>query len=185
MSKKIYMMFAVLLALVFAGCATTGTTTVLSGEKTAETSGFKRDDVQNAVAQAVQSLLRYDRIKLLPGGTRAVTVVPNTKIDTTERGRGADALAEEISIRLQEELTNSGKIIVFDPEAAQYAENAPAVQYVLTSVLHSRNVRQDNGMVQLEYSLILKLIDKGTGTLYWQKIVPLTKVTTMRRALGN
>lgn len=185
MHKMIYMMFAVLLALAFAGCATPGTTTVLQEEKTKETAGFKRDDVKYAVAQAVQSLLKYDRIKLLPGSTRAVTVVPNTKIDTTERGRGADALADEISIRLQEELTNSGKIIVFDPEAAQYAENAPAVQYVLTSVLHSRNVRQDNGLVQLEYSLILKLIDKATGTLYWQKIVPITKVTTMKRALSN
>ena len=183
MHKMIYMTFAVLLALAFTGCATTGTRTVLPGEKTAETAKIKRDDVKYAVAQAVQSLLRYDRIKLLPGSTRAVTVVPPTKIDTTERGIGADALAEEISIRLQEELTNSGKIIVYDPEAAQYATLALEVQYVLTSNLRSRYVTQDNGLVQIEYSLNLKLIDKATGTLYWQKVVPITKVTTRERAL--
>ena len=134
MNKNIYMIFAALLVLAFSGCATSGTRILAAGETAKPTSDINMDDVDYAVATAVQSLLRYDRIKLLPGGTRAVTVVPSTKIDTARRGTGADALADEITVRLQSELTNSGKILVYDPEAAQYATQAPEVQYVLASV---------------------------------------------------
>lgn len=185
MHKKIYMIFAALLVLVLAGCTTPGTTILASGETAKTVAGINMDDVDYAVAQAIQSLLKYDRIKLLPGGTRAVTVVPNTIIDTTGRGNGADALSDEITVRLQSELTNCGKILVYDPEAAQYATQAPEVQYVLASILRSRNVTQDNGLVQIEYSLNLKLIDKASGTQYWQKSVPIRKVTTRSRALSN
>lgn len=185
MNNKNYMIFAALLILVLAGCRTPNTRTLVAGEQGGTTSGIALEDVEYAVAQAVQSLLRYDRIKLLPGGTRAITVVPNTIIDTTARGSGVAALAEDITLRLQSELTNSGKILVYDPEAAKYATNAPEVQYVLASVLRSRNVTQDNGLVQIEYSLNLKLIDKASGTQYWQKSVPIRKVTTRSRALSN
>ncbi|MBQ7176770.1 MAG: hypothetical protein IJS08_05075 [Victivallales bacterium] len=185
MNKKLYMMFAALLILVLAGCATPNTKTLVSGETGGTSAGVKLEDVEYAVAQAVQSLLKYDRIKLLPGGNRAVTVVPNTVIDTTARGIGVAALSEDITLRLQSELTNSGKILVYDPDAAQYASNAPEVQYVLASVLRSRNITQDNGLVEIEYSFNMKLIDKASGTLYWQKSIPVRKVTTRRRSLSN
>ena len=183
MNKNVFMIFVAFLILTFAGCSTPGTKILASGETAKPTSDINLDDVNYAVATAVQSLLRYDRIKLLQGSTRAVTVVPNTKIDTARRGTGADALADEITVRLQSELTNSGKILVYDPEAAQYASQAPEVQYVLASVLRSRNVTQDNGLVQIEYSLNFKLIDRASGTQYWQMSIPIRKVTTRERAL--
>ena len=181
--KKAFLMISSVLALICVGCATTGTRIIGPGETAAPTSDVNQDDIDYTVSIAVQSLLKHDRIKLLSGGTRAVTVVPNTKIDTTTRGSGADALAEAITYRLQEELTNCGKILVYDPDAAQYATVRVEPQYVLESVLRSRNVRQDNGRIQIEYSLNLKLIDRATGTQYWQKSVPLRKVTDLNHAL--
>ena len=183
MHKLFFTVFAAFLVLILAGCSTPKTTILASGETAKPTSDINLDDVDYAVATAVQSLIKYDRIKLLPGGTRAVTVVPNTKIDTTRRGTGTDALAAEITVRLQSELTNSGKILVYDPEVARYASQAPEVQYVLASTLFSRNVTQDDGLVQIEYSLNLKLVDKATGTQYWQKSIPIRKVTTRSRTL--
>ena len=184
MKKTVCSAFLVFIALLIAGCATPRTRILAPGETAKTTSDINMDDVEYAVAIAVQSLLKYDRIKMLPGGNRAVTVVPSTKIDTVRRGSGADALADEITVRLQEELTNSGKILVFDPEAAQFATgNVPQVQYALVSVLRSRNVTQDDGMVQIEYSLNLKLVDRASGTQYWQKTVPLRKVATRSRAM--
>ena len=183
MRKIVFTIFPVIVMLLVVGCSTPKTTILAPGETAKPTSDINLDDVDYAVATAVQSLLKYDRIKLLPGNARAITVVPSTRIDTTRRGTGADALADEITVRLQAELTNSGKILVYDPEAAQYAANPPNVQYILPSILHSRNVTQDNGLVQIEYSLNLKLIDKATGTQFWQKSIPIRKVTTRRRAL--
>ncbi len=184
MKKICFMIAAAMLLALIAGCVSTPTNILAPGETAQATSDINLDDVEYTVSVAVQSLIKYDRIKMLPGGTRAVTVVPNTKIDTTRRGSGTEALAESITIRLQEELTNSGKILVFDPEAAQYATgNVPPVQYALISVLRSRNVQQDDGRIQIEYSLNLKLVDRASGLQYWQKSVPLRKVADRGRAL--
>jgi len=178
-------LFAVCAAvsMLMVGCATK-TTLLADGEVAQTTAGFNMDNVDNAVGRAVQNLLQLDRIKLLPGASRAVTIVPETKIDTLERGSSCEALAEEICIRLRETLTNCGKIIVLDPKAAQYATGkVPEAQYVLDSVLRQRNVRQDNGDFQIQYSLNLKLIDRATGLEYWQKTVPLRKVADKKNAM--
>ena len=110
------------------------------------------------------------------GANRAVLIVEDVTNDTLSRGRDAGALAEALGQSLREELTNGGKVIVYNREAARYATVKVEPQYILRGRLTQRSLRQDNGDVQIEYNLNLTLIDLQTGLEFWQKRVHVGKL---------
>ena len=103
-------------------------------------------------------------------------IVEDVKNDTLSRGRDAGALAEALGQSLREELTNGGKVVVYNKEAAQYATVKIQPQYILRGRLTQRNLRQDDGDLQVEYNLNLTLIDLQTGLEFWQKRVHVGKL---------
>ncbi len=163
------------------GCATT-THYVPAGATVAAVGGFSQDDIDYTVSQAVQSMLAQGRLASTDG-SRKVVVVENVKNDTLSLGSQADALAEAIGLSLRENLTNSGKILVFNKQVAQYATVKVDPQMTLYGRLTQRNLRQDNGDIQIEYSLNLQLIDLATGLEFWQKRIPLRKIADPANAL--
>lgn len=163
------------------GCATT-THYVPQGGTVAAVGGFSQDDVDYTVSQAVQSLLAQGRL-MSTDGSRKVVVVENVVNDTLSRGSQSDALAESLGLSLRENLTNSGKIIVFNKRAAQYATVKVDPQFSLLGRLTQRNLRQDDGDIQIEYSLNLQLIELATGLEFWQKRIPLRKIADRANAL--
>ena len=56
-------------------------------------------------------------------------------------------------------------------------------QFSLLGRLTQRNLRQDNGDIQIEYSLNLQLIELATGLEFWQKRIPLRKIADRANAL--
>ena len=180
--SKILVVTGVCAAIMFiTGCATT-THYVPQGGTVAAVGGFSQDDVDYTVSQAIQSLLAQGRL-MSSDGSRKVVVVENVVNDTLSRGSQSDALAESLGISLRENLTNSGKIIVFNKRAAQYATVKVDPQFSLLGRLTQRNLRQDNGDIQIEYSLNLQLIELATGLEFWQKRIPLRKIADRANAL--
>lgn len=163
------------------GCATT-THYVPAGGTVAAVAGFSQDDIDYTVSQAVQSMLAGGRLANADG-SRKVLVVENVKNDTMGLGSGSEALAEALGLSLRENLTNSGKVIVFNKQVAQFATVRVDPQMTLYGRLTQRNLRQDNDDVQIEYSLNLQLIDLATGLEFWQKRIPLRKVADRANAL--
>ena len=163
------------IAVGFTGC-TTATRRYAANETRQTVSGFSEEDINDTVSRAVQSVCSQDRIKLQAGANRAVMIVEDVKNDTMSRGRDAEALAEALGQSLREELTNGGKVIVYNREAAQYATVKVAPQYILRGRLTQRNMRQDDGDLQVEYNLNLTLIDLQTGLEFWQKRVHVGKL---------
>jgi len=157
------------------GCATP-TRRFAEGETRQTVAGFAEEDINDTVSRACQSVCGQDRIKLRPGANRAVLIVEDVKNDTLSRGRDAGALAEALGQSLRETLTNGGKVVVFNKEAAQYATVKVTPQYILRGRLTQRNMRQDNGDLQVEYNLNLTLIDLQTGLEFWQKRVHVGKL---------
>ncbi len=160
-------------------CATK-TQYIPAGSRAVAVSGFSQDDIDDTVYAAVDSLVSLDRIKAPEGAQRAVVVVENVTNDTLSRGRDAEALAEGLGISLREELTNCGKIVVYNRELAQYATVQVQPQYLLKGRLTQRNLRQDNSDVQIEYSLNLTLVELSTGLEFWQKRIPLRKLAARK-----
>ena len=158
-----------------AGCATT-TRRYVDGEDRSTVAGFSETDIQYTISRVVQDILSRDRIKALEGSNRAVMIVEDVKNDTLSRGRDAGALAEALGQTLREELTNSGKVVVYNKEAAQYAQVRINPQYRLAGRLSERNMRQDDGDAQKEYNLNLTLVDLATGLEFWQKRVHVGKL---------
>ena len=103
-------------------------------------------------------------------------IVEYVKNDTLSRGRDAGALAEALGQSLREELTNGGKVVVYNKEVAQYATVKVSPQYILRGRLTQRNLRQDDGDVQIEYNLNLTLVDIQTGLEFWQRRVHVGKL---------
>lgn len=179
--KKFSLSFLVVFAAVLMLCScTTQTAYIPEGARAQAVAGFSQDDIDDTVYRAVESLLSLDRIKAPEGSSRAIVVVENVKNDTSSRGRDAEALAEGLGLSLREELTNCGKIVVYNKEAAQYATVKVTPQYVLNGRLTQRNLRQDNSDIQIEYSLNLQLIDLATGLEFWQKRIPLRKLAAKK-----
>ena len=118
-----------------------------------------------------------------PGANRAVLVVEDVTNDTLSRGRDAGALAEALGQSIREELTNGGKVVVYNKEAAAYATVRIEPQYVLKGRLTQRNLRQDDGDLQIEYNLNLTLIDIQTGLEFWQKRVHVGKLADKRNLM--
>lgn len=177
-----YLALAALVA-AFSGC-TTKTHRISTNESVQTVAGFSDDDIADCVSRAVQSIISLDRIKLKEGATRAVMIVENIKNDTTERGLSASVLTESLGQSLREELTNSRKVAVYNPEMAQYAKVAVEPQYRLVGRLGERNLRQDDGDFQKEYQLNLTLFDLDTGLEFWQKRVPLRKLVDKKNVLN-
>ena len=163
------------IAVGFAGC-TTSTRRYAANETRQTVSGFSEEDINDTVSRAVQSICSQDRIKLQAGVNRAVMIVEDVRNDTLSRGRDAEALAEALGQSLREELTNAGKVLVYNKEAAQYATVKVEPQYLLRGRLTQRSLRQDNDDVQAEFNLNLTLIDLQTGTEFWQKRVHVGKL---------
>ena len=170
------------LAAGFTGC-TTPTRRFAEGETRQTVSGFSEEDINDTVSRAIQSVCSQDRIKLQAGANRAVLIVEDVTNDTLSRGRDAGALAEALGQSLREELTNGKKVIVYNKEAAQYATVKVEPQYILRGRLTQRNLRQDNGDVQIEYNLNLTLIDLQTGLEFWQKRVHVGKLADAVNAM--
>lgn len=175
MNKLMIIGCAAIASLAFSGCATK-THRVVAGETVQTVAGFSEDDINDCVSRAVQSVVTQDRIKLQPGATRAVLIVEDVTNDTTARGSNAAGLAEALGQSLREELTNSGKVVVYNKEAAQYAAIAVEPQYRLSGKLRERNLRQDDGDFQKEYHLNLTLVELATGLEFWQKRIPIRKI---------
>lgn len=163
------------------GCATP-THYVPQGGTVAAVGGFSQDDIDYTVSQAVQSMLAQGRLRS-EDGSRKVVVVENVVDDTLSRGAQSDALAEALGLSLRENLTNSGKILVFNKSVAQYATVRVDPQLTLHGRLTQRNLRQDNGDIQVEYSLNLQLVDLATGLEFWQKRIPLRKIADRANAM--
>ena len=163
------------------GCATP-TRYVPQGGTVAAVGGFSQDDIDYTVSQAVQSMLAQGRLRS-EDGSRKVVVVENVVDDTLSRGAQSDALAEALGLSLRENLTNSGKILVFNKNVAQYATVRIDPQLTLHGRLTQRNLRQDNGDIQVEYSLNLQLVDLATGLEFWQKRIPLRKIADRANAM--
>ena len=159
----------------FAGC-TTATRRYAANETRQTVSGFSEEDINDTVSRAIQSICSQDRVKLQAGANRAGMIVEDVKNDTMSRGRDAEALAGALGQSLREELTNGGKVIVYNKEAAQYATVKVSPQYILRGRLTQRNMRQDNGDLQVEYNLNLTMIDLQTGLEFWQKRVHVGKL---------
>lgn len=178
---------AMITSLIGSGCATRTTEIsddgMVNGRQVQVVAGFSEKDISRSVKAAVDNIIALDRIKTLPGSNRAIVVVKDVINDTTTRGRDAEALAEALGLSLRELLTNSGKIVVYNPEAAQYATVKVDPQYALTGRLVQRVLRQDDGDVQIEYNLNLQLIDLATGLEYWQKRIPIRKLADRRNVL--
>ena len=166
----------------FTGCAT-ATRRYAAGETRQTVSGFSEEDISDTVSRAIQSICSQDRIKTQPGANRAVVVVEDVTNDTLSRGRDAGALAEALGQSLREKLTNDGKVVVYNKEAAAYATVRVEPQYVLKGRLTQRNLRQDDGDMQIEYNLNLTLIDLQTGLEFWQKRVHVGKLADRRNIM--
>lgn len=165
------------------GCTTT-TRRYVAGETRQTVAGFSEEDIEDTISRAIQSINRQDRIKVQAGANRAVMIVENVTNDTLSRGRDAGALAEALGQSLREELTNGGKVIVYNKEAAQYAKVKVEPQYRLAGRLTERNLRQDNGDFQKEYNLNLTLVDLATGLEFWQKRVHVGKEVDKKNVMN-
>ena len=74
-------------------------------------------------------------------------------------------------------------MVVYNKEVAQYATVKVDPQYILRGRLTQRNLRQDDGDVQIEYNLNLTLVDIQTGLEFWQKRVHVGKLADSRNAM--
>ena len=110
-------------------------------------------------------------------------IVEDVTNDTLSRGREAEGLANSIGQSLREELTSSGKVVVYNKEVGQYATVKVNPQYILRGRLTERNLRMDNSDYQREYNLNLTLIEISTGLEFWQKRIPLRKIADHANAL--
>ena len=173
--KRVIIPIMAVALVVAAGC-TTQTRRYAAGETRQTVAGFSEEDIDDTVARAKQNILELDRIKVPQGANRAVVIVEDVVNDTNSRGRDAGALAEALGQSLREELTNCGKIIVFNKEAAKYAQVSVTPQYRLSGRLTERNLRQDDGDAQKEYNLNLTFVELATGLEFWQKRVHVGKL---------
>ena len=166
-----------------AGC-TTQTRRYAAGESRQTVAGFSEEDIDDTISRAVQNILALDRVKVPQGASRAVVIVEDVVNDTNSRGRDAGALAEALGQSLREELTNSGKIIVYNKEAAKYAQVKVSPQYRLAGRLTERNLRQDDGDFQKEYNLNLTFVELATGLEFWQKRVHVGKLVDKKNVMN-
>ena len=183
MKKSVFLSLLCIAAVIVSGCGTTKTQYVAQGGSVQAITGFSQDDVDDVISRAVQSIIGLDRIKIKEGASRAVVVVRDVTNDTSSRGRDAEALAEMLGLSLREELTNCGKVVVYNEQVAANATVKVTPQYILYGRLTQRNLRQDDGDIQLEYSLNLQFVELATGLEFWQKRIPLRKLAARKNVM--
>ena len=181
--KKLLAPAVVVLLAALSGC-TTPTRRYVAGEARPEVAGFSEYDINDTVSRAMQSVLTQDRIKIQPGANRAVMIVEDVVNDTLSRGNEAAGLANSIGQSLREELTNSGKVVVYNKEVAQYAKVRVEPQYILRGRLVERTLRMDNSDYQKEYNLNLTLIELSTGLEFWQKRIHVGKLVDKKNLMN-
>lgn len=182
--KKTMPIFAAAVAVALATGCTTKTAIVPNGPGMAEVvSGFSQDDVDYVIQQAVYSVLSQDRIKVRPDSNRAVLVVENVVNDTMSLGSSAEALALNMGQRLRRDLTNCGRVVVYNTQYGQYAAVQAKPEYALTGRLVQRNMRKDNGDYYKEFALNLTLVELDTGFEFWQEYIPLRKVVDKKNLM--
>jgi len=181
--NKVMMSVVSVSACVIVGC-TTATHRYVEGETRSEVAGFSEYDINDTVSRAIQSVVSQDRIKLQAGANRAVMIIEDVVADTTSRGSEAAGLANSIGQSLREELTNGGKVVVYNKEVGQYAKVRVEPQYILRGRLTERNLRTDNGDYQREYNLNLTLIEISTGLEFWQKRIHVGKLVDKKNVLN-
>jgi len=180
--NKVMMSVVSAAAAVLVGC-TTATHRYVEGETRSEVAGFSEYDINDTVSRAMQSVISQDRIKLQAGANRAVMIVEDVVADTTSRGSEASGLANSIGQSLREELTNGGKVVVYNKEVGQFAKVRVEPQYILRGRLTERNLRTDDGDYQREYNLNLTLIEIATGLEFWQKRIHVGKLVDKKNVL--
>ncbi|MBR4604313.1 MAG: hypothetical protein IKO43_05675 [Kiritimatiellae bacterium] len=170
------------------GCMTERSHIVTRGSQ--ETvSGFAQDDIDRAVQQAVSKLnsvaARYQGEK----GVRMVLNVKDITNDTMSRGIYADALSEQLSQSLKEELTNGGIFVIYNealaPSLIAQGMNVPRPDFILDGKLQQRNMRRDGGNFYQEFSLSLALTDTTNGLQYWTARIPMSKGIDRRNIMAN
>ena len=171
-------------ALVAAAGCPTQTRRYAAGETRQTVAGFSEEDIDDTISRAVQNILALDRIKVPQGAGHAIVIVKNVVNDTNSRGRDASALAEALGQSLREELTNSGKVIVYNEETAPNAKVKVEPQYRLSGRLTERNLRQDDGDFQKEYNLNLTLVELATGLEFWQKRIHVGKLVDKKNVMN-
>jgi len=180
--NRVVMSVVSVVSVVLVGC-TTATHRYVEGETRSEVAGFSEYDINDTVSRAMQSVISQDRIKLQPGANRAVMIVEDVIADTTSRGSEAAGLANSIGQSLREELTNGGKVVVYNKEVGQYAKVRVEPQYILRGRLTERNLRTDDGDYQREYNLNLTLVEIATGLEFWQKRIHVGKLVDKKNVL--
>ena len=180
--KRILIPICALALVATCGC-TTPTRRFAENETRAEVAGFSDYDINDTVSRAMQSILGQDRIKLQPGANRAVMIVEDVTNDTLSRGREAEGLANSIGQTLREELTSSGKVVVYNREVGQYATVRVTPQYILKGRLTERNLKMDGSDYPKEYNLNLTLVEISTGLEFWQKRVHVGKLVDRKNLM--
>ena len=176
---KVFMMCAVVSLL--CGCMYKTTMIDANNDIARPVAGFDYRDINSCINTAVTDLLQRGRLDM-QDGSRAVVNILEIKNDTASLGRDADALSSVLRQELKEQLTNAGKILVYNPDVAQYSTVKITPHFALTGTIAERNLRMDSGVIQKEYYLTLDLIEISSGIEFWQKTVFIGKRVDARNA---
>ena len=173
MKKQIILLTAAALC-VAGGCRTTTQNIDRVNDQSGAIAGFDFRDINRIICEAVASMLGSGRMQRNDGGRWIVNVMP-VKDDTSNMARDTGALSEAIHTSLREELTNSGKCLIFNPAVGRYAQTAAVPQFALIGTINSRSLFLDNKDRQIEYNLNLSLVETATGLEVWQKRIFIGK----------
>ncbi|MBR4170253.1 MAG: hypothetical protein IKR48_01220 [Kiritimatiellae bacterium] len=174
MKTQMFLIAGLVALTALTGCRTPTTNIDEMNDQAGAIAGFDYRDINRSLAKAVNSMLSVGRLQRTDGGRWLVNVMP-IKDDTTSRGRDTGALSGALHTSLCEELTNSGKCLIFNPDVARYAQTSATPQLVLIGEITSRTLFMDNHDRQIEYNLNLHLIETATGVEIWQKRVFIGK----------
>lgn len=174
MKKQMILLASAALLCAAGGCRTTTQNIDPVNDPGGAIAGFDFRDINRSIAAAMASMLGSGRLQRTDGGRWVVNVMP-VKDDTSNMARDTGALSEAIHTSLREELTNSRKCVIFNPEVAKYAQTAVVPQFALISTINSRTLFLDNKNRQIEYNLNLSLVETATGLEVWQKRVFIGK----------
>lgn len=181
---------AVALAAFSTGCMTERSHYVTRGTEQT-TSGFSQADIDRTIQQAISKLnqvaARYGQG--LEPGARLVLNVKDVVNDTTSRGIYAEAVSQQLSQSLKEELTNGGIFIVYNealaPQLIAQGMPVPRPDYILDGKLQQMNVRRDDGNFYQQYSLNLALTDTTNGLQVWTSRITLEKGIDRKNIMAN
>ena len=176
MKKQFILLASAALLSVVCGCRTATTNIDRVNDQAGAIAGFDYRDINRSIAEAIGNMLASGRLQRNDGGRWVVNVLP-VKDDTSNMARDTGALSEAIHTSLREELSNSRKCVIFNPDVARYAQTAVVPQFALISTINSRTLFLDNKDRQIEYNLNLALVETATGLEVWQKRVFIGKRT--------